>query len=388
MRKRIHFIDLDKIDFVIISLFITLTSCGLLAIASSSITYSDLSSSSSLDFLIKQSVHLIIGLVALFIILSIKISFWEKTDRVFLATGIFLLVLVLIPSIGTEVNGASRWIRFGSFSLQPSEIMKFISIIYISGYSARRLTELRNKILGFMKPAFLIVLVTLLILLQPDLGSSAVLFLTVLGILFVAGVPLMQFMVIISLGFTALFSLIIFVPWRWERVISFMDPWNDKFDTGYQLTQSLMAIGRGDWFGKGIGESVIKMGYLPEAHTDFIFSIIVEEMGLIFALFLILLLFILVFRCFRIANDSKQKGLFFSSFISYGVGILIGLHTFINVGVASGLLPTKGLTLPFISYGGNNLIVMCALLGLILRIDYENKESMPSQKIIRKATYL
>jgi cell division protein FtsW len=265
--------------------------------------------------------------------------------------------------------------------------MKFISILYISGYSVRRLGELQNKFSGFLKPASLIVLVNFLILLQPDLGSSAVLFMTVLGILFIAGVPLIWFLVILGFSFIAISSLIYFVPWRWERIISFMDPWENQFNSGYQLTQSLMAIGRGDWFGQGLGESVIKMGYLPEAHTDFIFSILVEEMGLIFGILIIIILFALVFRSFFIALKAKYKGLFFSSFIAYGIGILIGLHAFINVGVASGLLPTKGLTLPFISYGGNNLIIMCALIGLLLRIDYETKQSMPIQKIIRKASY-
>ena len=292
---------------------------------------------------------------------------------------------MLIPSIGTEVNGASRWIRIGSFSLQPSEIMKFISILYISGYSVRRLKELQKELSGFMKPAILVILATFLILLQPDLGASAVIFLSVLAILFVAGVPMIQFLVLILLGTVALFSFIYFVPWRWERIISFMDPWGDQFDSGYQLTQSLMAIGRGEWFGKGLGESILKMGYLPEAHTDFIFSIIIEEMGVLLGLLIMIILFSMVFRCFAIASNATERGLLFSSFISYGVGILIGLHIFINIGVALGLLPTKGLTLPFISYGGNNLIIMCGLIGLVLRTDYETKQSMPIQRIFRKA---
>ena len=208
---------------------------------------------------------------------------------------------------------------------------------------------------------------------------------TVLGILFIAGVPLIWFLVILGFSFIAISSLIYFVPWRWERIISFMDPWGDQFDSGYQLTQSLMAIGRGEWFGKGLGESILKMGYLPEAHTDFIFSIIIEEMGVLLGLLIMIILFSMVFRCFAIASNATERGLLFSSFISYGVGILIGLHIFINIGVALGLLPTKGLTLPFISYGGNNLIIMCGLIGLVLRTDYETKQSMPIQRIFRKA---
>lgn len=387
MYKNIQSFDFRKLDLTTFILFFTLSLVGLLFVASASIPYADYSSGYSLNFFIKQSIHFLIGLAALIFVLFTPISFWESFDRVLFGTGIILLILVLVPGIGTEVNGASRWIRVGGFSLQPSEIMKFISILYISGYSVRRLGELQNKFSGFLKPASLIVLVTFLILLQPDLGSSAVLFMTVLGILFIAGVPLIWFLVILGFSFIAISSLIYFVPWRWERIISFMDPWENQFNSGYQLTQSLMAIGRGEWFGQGLGESVIKMGYLPEAHTDFIFSILVEEMGLIFGILMIIILFALVFRSFFIALKAKYKGLFFSSFIAYGIGILIGLHAFINVGVASGLLPTKGLTLPFISYGGNNLIIMCALIGLLLRIDYETKQSMPIQKIIRKASY-
>ena len=385
MNTLIKSFDFFKLDSVLISLFLIANALGLLAIASSSIAYADLASNNPLVFFIKQLIHLSIGLALIFFIILTPISFWERWDRPLFGIGIFLLLLVLIPSIGTEVNGASRWIRIGSFSLQPSEIMKFISILYISGYSVRRLKELQKELSGFMKPAILVILVTFLILLQPDLGSSAVIFLSVLAILFVAGVPMIQFLVLILLGTVALFSFIYFVPWRWERIISFMDPWGDQFDSGYQLTQSLMAIGRGEWFGKGLGESILKMGYLPEAHTDFIFSIIIEEMGVLLGLLIMIILFSMVFRCFAIASNATERGLLFSSFISYGVGILIGLHIFINIGVALGLLPTKGLTLPFISYGGNNLIIMCGLIGLVLRTDYETKQSMPIQRIFRKA---
>jgi len=382
--KGINFL---KLDFLLLTLFFLITSFGLIAVASSSAPLADLYSSNPLLFFIKQLIHLIIGVLILFSFLFIPCSNWKRYDRILLFLGIFLLILVLVPEIATEVNGASRWIRLGSFSIQPSEIMKFISIIYISGYSVRRMNELQNQFSGFLKPAILIVLVSILILLQPDLGSSAVIFLTVLGILFIAGVPMIQFILIILIGLLAIFTLIYFVPWRWERVISFMDPFGDQFDSGWQLTQSLMAIGRGEWFGRGLGESVIKMGYLPEAHTDFIFAIIVEELGLISGFVILLVLITIVFRCFQIAGMANYKGLFFGSFIAYGIGILIGLHVFINIGVASGLLPTKGLTLPFISYGGNNLIIMCSLIGLLLRIDYENKESMPRQKVFRKAIY-
>ena len=299
--------------------------------------------------------------------------------------GIMLLLLVFIPGIGFEANGANRWIRIFGFSLQPSEIMKFISIIYIASYSVRRVKDLQTHWFAFFKPAVLIVLILSLILLQPDLGTSVVIFLTLLGVLFVSGVQLKQFLIVIGTGVVGILSLIIFVPWRWERIISFTDPWNYANDSGYQLTQSLMAIGRGDWFGVGVGEGLMKMGYLPDAHTDFIFSVIVEELGILTGIIVIGLLFALTFRCFFIGREALKKNLLFGFFSAYGVAILIGTHTLINVGVASGLLPTKGLTLPFISYGGTNLIVMCAMIGLILKIDYETKMAMPVVNISRRA---
>ena len=265
----------------------------------------------------------------------------EKSDRFFLALGILFLVLVFVPGIGVEVNGAQRWIRFGSIGLQPSEIIKFMTIVYVSGYCVRRFKDLQSHWFAFFKLSVLIILIVSLILIQPDLGTSVVIFCTVLGMLFIAGVHLRQLVLVISLGFLGILSLIYFVPWRWERIISFMDPWSSQFEGGYQLTLSLMAIGRGDWFGVGLGEGLIKLGYLPDAHTDFVFAVIIEEMGLFTGFIIVASLFLLSFRCFLIGRQALLKGLDFGFYISYGVGILIGLHTFINVGVATGLLPTN-----------------------------------------------
>ena len=222
---------------------------------------------------------------------------------------------------------------------------------------------------------------------QPDLGTSAIIFATVLGMLFVAGVKLKQFMLVIALGLLGILISIYYVSWRWERVISFMDPWTNQYESGYQLTLSLMAIGRGDWFGVGLGKGLMKLGYLPDAHTDFIFAVIIEEMGLITAIFIVAALFLLSFRCFHIAKQALTTNLHFGFFLSFGVAVLIGLHTFINVGVATGLLPTEGLTLPFISYGGTNLLVMCCLCALVLRVDQETKSSMPTISIPVRANF-
>ena len=378
--------DFKKIDFTFLSLFLFLTLFGLLAVATASIEFSDSLTGDPLNFTKRQFIHLIVGLLLFGLFLSVPLAFWESFDRIFLGFGIFLLILVLIPGIGIEVNGAHRWLRIGPIGFQPSEIMKFITIVYVAGYSVRRLKDLQSHWFAFFKPAVLVVLVVSLILMQPDLGTSAVIFVTVLGMLFVSGVHIRQFILVIGLGFLGILSLIYFVPWRWERIISFMDPWANQYEGGYQLTLSLMAIGRGDWFGVGLGEGLMKLGYLPDAHTDFIFSIVVEEMGLFTAIIIIATLFFLSFRSFYIGRKALQRNLYFGFFISYGVAILIGLHTFINVGVAIGLLPTKGLTLPFISYGGTNLLIMCCLCALVLRVDQETKSSMPAINIPRRVS--
>ena len=385
-KNLVNSIDFSKVDYIFLSLFLSLSICGLLILASASVQFSDSITGSPFSMLLKQFFHLIVGFFLLIVISFTSLTIWERLDRWLLFFGMLLLLLVFVPGIGVEVNGANRWIRLGGFGLQPSEVMKFISIIYISAYSVRRITDLQTHWFGFFKPAFLIIMVASLILLQPDLGTSAVIFLTVLGILFIAGVHLKQFLLVLSLALLGVSALIIFVPWRWERIISFTDPWSDPFGTGYQLTLSLMSIGRGDWFGVGLGEGLMKMGYLPDAHTDFIYSVLVEEIGLLGGIIIISLLFGLAFRCFYIAKRALIKNQYFGFFAAYGVAILIGLHTFINVGVATGLLPTKGLTLPFISYGGTNLLVMCSLMGLVLRIDYETKAAMPVANFSRRAS--
>ena len=379
--------DFKKIDFIFLGLFLFLSLFGLLAVATASIEFSDSLTGEPLNFTKKQFIHLIAGLFLFSLVLSIPLAFLETFDRLFLGLGILLLIMVFIPGIGIEVNGAHRWIRIGPVGLQPSEIMKLLSIVYIAGYSVRRLKDLQSNWLGFFRPAVLVVLVVSLILIQPDLGTSAVIFATVLGMLFVAGAQMKQFLLVIGLGLLGISALIIFVPWRWERIISFMDPWTDPFGGGYQLTLSLMAIGRGEWFGVGLGEGLMKLGYLPDAHTDFIFSVIVEEMGLFTAILIISTLFFISFRSFYIGRKALERNLYFGFFVAYGVAILIGLHTFINVGVATGLLPTKGLTLPFLSYGGTNLLIMCCLCALVLRVDQETKSAMPSINISRRVSF-
>ena len=379
--------DFSKLDFVLLTLFLVLGFFGLLILSSASAHFSDSIYGNPSAIFNRQFLYFILGTIGLFACFFVPLNFWSSYDRLFITFGILLLFSVFIPGIGIEVNGANRWIRIAGFGLQPSEIMKFLSILYISCYSVRRIKEIQTHWLGFFRPALIIVSIISIILIQPDLGSSAVIFISVLGVLFVAGVKIQQFLVVALLGVIAITMMIIFVPWRWERIISFIDPWSDPWGSGYQLTLSLMSIGRGDWFGVGLGQGLMKMGYLPDAHTDFIFSVIVEEMGILGGFAIISLLFGLSFRIFFIGRESLVRKNFFGFYFSFGVALLLGLHTFINVGVSSGLLPTKGLTLPLISGGGTNLIVVCLMIGLILRIDYENKNSMPIPMIKRRAQF-
>ena len=379
--------DFSKIDLILLSLFFVLSFSGLLILASASVHFSDSIYGNPSAIFNRQLFYFFLGLFGLLIFFILPLNFWTSYDRLLITLGFILLLLVFVPGIGFEVNGANRWIRVAGFGLQPSEIMKFLSILYVSCYSVRRIREIQSHWIGFFRPAIIIVSIISIILIQPDLGSSAVIFASVLGVLFVAGVKIKQFFIVALLGLVAVTLMIVFVPWRWERIISFIDPWSDPWGSGYQLTLSLMSIGRGDWFGVGLGQGLMKMGYLPDAHTDFIFSVIVEEMGILGGFIIVALLFGLSFRIFYIGRESLLKKNYFGFYFSYGVALLLGLHTFINVGVACGLLPTKGLTLPLISAGGTNLIIVCLMIGLILRVDYENKISMPIPTIKRRAEF-
>ena len=379
--------DFSKIDLILLSLFFVLSFSGLLILASASVHFSDSIYGNPSAIFNRQLFYFFLGLFGLLIFFILPLNFWISYDRLLITLGFILLLLVFVPGIGFEVNGANRWIRVAGFGLQPSEIMKFLSILYVSCYSVRRIREIQSHWIGFFRPAIIIVSIISIILIQPDLGSSAVIFASVLGVLFVAGVKIKQFFIVALLGLVAVTLMIVFVPWRWERIISFIDPWSDPWGSGYQLTLSLMSIGRGDWFGVGLGQGLMKMGYLPDAHTDFIFSVIVEEMGILGGFIIVALLFGLSFRIFYIGRESLLRKNYFGFYFSYGVALLLGLHTFINVGVACGLLPTKGLTLPLISAGGTNLIIVCLMIGLILRVDYENKVSMPVPTIKRRAEF-
>jgi len=373
--RNYHFKDFDW--GIIFSVFF-FTLFGIVMVSSVSLPIMDGSFSITLSHLSK----ILIALTIFLLIFRFPISFWSKIDIQILLISFFLLFLVYVPIIGQEVNGANRWIRVFGFSFQPSELMKFALIIYISSYCSRRLEEFKEKWLGFWKPILVVVMAISLILFEPDLGSSAVIFVVALSIMFIAGAPMKHLLLIFSLGMSVFVVMILAVPWRMKRILSFMNPWETYQEEGWQLSHSLIAFGRGDWFGVGLGESLQKLHYLPDAQTDFIFAIIAEEMGLLFCILLVMLFSFLIFKCFYIGRLARHAQYYLGSYIAYGAGICIALHVFINIGVSSGMLPTKGITLPFISFGGTNLLLMFALVALVLRINFEISESFSNKNKI------
>jgi len=325
-------------------------------------------------FMYRHVFYLMGCVVISYVVLKFEVSYWEKNSGMLMLGVLVLLIAVLF--IGTSVNGARRWLSIGPIRIQVAEMAKFVFIIYMSGYLVRRHGELRENRKGFYKPIGVYGLFAVLILLQPDLGTIVVLFVCTVGLLFLAGARITDFMVLILLGVATFVLLVSLVPYRMRRVTSFMDPWEDPFGSGYQLTQSLMAYGRGDWLGQGLGNSIQKLAYLPEAHTDFIFAVIGEELGFIGIFVVLIALFFIAIRAIRLGNLCLKMQRAFESYVAYGVGIWICFQTVVNVGASIGMLPTKGLTLPFISYGGSSLWVMTAAVMLLVRIDHERRVSL------------
>lgn len=344
---------------------------GLLAMASASIEFSARTYGSPFFHVQRYGFHLAVGCFVAFLTYRLPIAFWERTSWLWLMIGLTLLAVVLIPGIGRSVNGARRWLSIGPMSLQVSEFAKLFVIIYLAGYLVRRHAEVRSQWSGFAKPMAVVFLVTLLLMLEPDFGATVVTAGTAFGMVFLAGVRLGQFLLVI-LSCAAAFGLLVIVePYRMRRLTAFMDPWQDQFGSGYQLVQSLIAFGRGEWFGVGLGNSIQKLFYLPEAHTDFVFAIWAEEFGAVGALAVIGLFGLLVTSVLRIGRRAERSGRVFSAFVCYGGALMFSAQIFINIGVNIGLLPTKGLTLPFMSYGGSSLIVTLMLLALVFRVDRE-----------------
>ena len=367
-------LGLKDLDMPLLFVTISLVFFGIIMITSVSLPLTSGSFSMTLSHIQKIFIASIIALI----VFRIPLGFWQRNSIYLLLISLILLVLVFIPFIGREINGAYRWIRILGFSFQPSELIKFSLIIYISSYCIRKYDEFREEWLGFFKPVFLVTLSILLILLEPDLGSSVVIFTVCFSILFIAGAPMKHLLSIFFVGLLTFIGLIFTASYRIKRILGYLDPWNNEFSE--QLRTSLSAISNGQWFGVGMGNSQMKEGFLSDSQTDFIFAIITEELGIIFSLLLISAFSYLVFRCFMIGRIARQNDHIFGYLVSYGTGVLIALHVFINIGVSIGLLPTKGITLPLVSFGGSNLMLMFVLIALVqkikIEINFSNKISV------------
>lgn len=352
-----------------------LLALGWVMVASASITIADRRFGQPLYYLLRHSVFLGIGLAAAWMMFCTPLEVWRRGAPALLLAGVVMLVLVLIPGVGREVNGSMRWLRVGPVGLQPSELVKLFMVLFVAGYLVRRGDELREQLSGFLKPLMVVAAVGVLLLLEPDFGATGVLMVTVMGMLFLGGVKFWQFLVLLAAGMAGAWYLVISSPYRLERLTTFLNPWADPFNSGFQLTQALIAFGRGEWLGVGLGASVQKLFYLPEAHTDFLFAVLAEELGLLGALGVVALFSVLIWRMFVIAARAQRSGGLFGAYAAWGVGICIGLQALINIGVNMGALPTKGLTLPLMSYGGTSIIVACVMVALVLRVDLESREA-------------
>ncbi len=364
------------VDRPLVFLWLALMSIGLVMIASASIAFAAEQYGDPWFFAKRHAIYMLLGAVLALGVLAVPVKYWQQYAGWLMVITLVLMVLVLIPGIGREVNGARRWLNLGIISVQVSEVAKLAAVFFFAGFFTRRHQELYTGWQGFIKPLLVLGLLCFLLLLQPDFGSAVVMSGAVLAMMFIAGVKLWHFSLLLALAVVGLAALAVLEPYRMTRLVTFLDPWASQFDAGYQLTQSLIAFGRGEWFGLGLGNSLQKLFYLPEAHTDFIAAITAEEFGLVGLVMLLGLFAALVWRIFAIARASLNAHRLFAAFATFAVAILLTSQVFINVGVAVGLLPTKGLTLPFISYGGSSLLIGCALLAFVVRVDWEQQQGL------------
>lgn len=357
------------VDYPLLVCALGLVAFGFVMVASASMSIAANCCDDPFYYVTRHGFALGLALTAAVLAYSVPVEWWERGGVWLFLLGLLSLVLVLVPGVGREVNGATRWIPLGPLNLQPSELVKLFAVIYVSGYLVRHAEDVVNRISGFIRPMVLIGIAGALILQQPDFGTTAVILATVMGMLFLGGVSLMPFVVLFLVVAAGLLVLVVISPYRLQRVTSFLDPFQDPFNTGYQLSQALIAFGRGEWLGVGLGNGIQKQFFLPEAHTDFIASVVGEELGLVGMLVLIAAFAFLTWRTFSIGARAEAVGERFSAYVAQGVGLGLGLQAFVNIGVNVGMLPTKGLTLPFMSYGSNSLIAACMSIAILLRID-------------------
>ncbi len=376
---------LKQLDQTVIVIFILLSTLGIVMVTSASIGMAEKNLGNAFYYGERQLLRVLLGVVLIFIACKIPTKFWQDNSMLLMLLALFLLVLVLIPSVGKTVNGSTRWIDFGLFTVQVSEVARLLLIMYLCSYLTRRSEEVKMNTMGFVKPMIIMGLASGLLLLEPDFGAATVLLITGLGLLFLGGVRFGQFSLFVFGTGIILVLMVTTSDYRMERVTAFLNPWADPFDSGFQLTQALIAIGSGGWTGVGLGSSVQKLFYLPEAHTDFLYAIVAEELGFIGSVLIIGLFVWFLIRCFSIARQAQLKDQYFGGFLVYGVALLVSSQALINIGVNLGALPTKGLTLPLMSYGGNSILITSFAIGLVLRVWIEiNAEPKKSVRRMRK----
>ncbi len=352
---------------------------GLVMVASSSMMVSTHTYNTPFHYLFRQVVSVVVGGILCAVVVQMPLRYIEKHSRVLLIAALLLLALVLVPGIGHSVNGSRRWLQLGPLNFQVSELAKLLYIIYLASYLHRFRDKLADNQRTVILPIAILGISSVLLLLEPDFGSAVVIAATTLGLLFLAGVRVRYFVLLIGFALAALAVLAVVSPYRLLRLTSFLNPWDDQFGSGYQLTQSLIAFGRGGIFGVGLGESIQKLFYLPEAHTDFLFAVLGEEAGLVGMISILLLYAIFFWRVFIIGHRAYKERLFFAAFLAYGLGLWLSCQVLINLGVNVGLLPTKGLTLPLMSYGGSSIVTNFVVMALILRVDHQMRIHYMSQ---------
>jgi len=370
---------LDRLDRPLVAATAALLLLGLVMVASASMPLAARATGDPFHYFLRQLGYALAGVTGAGIVLQIPLATWERLGFTLMALALFSLLIVLLPGVGRTTNGSTRWLDLGLIRVQVSEPARLMLLLYLAGYLVRRHQEVRESVQGFVKPMLVLSLACLLMLMEPDFGAASVLLATALVMLYVAGVRMWQFIALFSLSLAAMMLLVWSSPYRMQRLTGFLNPWQDPFSTGFQLTQSLIAIGSGHWFGVGLGSSVQKMFYLPEAYTDFLFAVLAEELGLLGTLAVIALYGVVVWRGMAIAARAARLQRWFAAYLAQGLSAWIGLQAFINIGVNMGLLPTKGLTLPLMSYGGSSLLTTCVLTGLLLRVEVENRASVEGQ---------
>ncbi|MCX7100469.1 MAG: putative lipid II flippase FtsW [Methylobacter sp.] len=361
-------------DPVLVFVSASLLLIGYVMVGSASLHLGIKMTGDGLYYPLRQLAHIGMGILLGTGIATVPMSVWEKNGPQLFIAGLLLLIIVLIPGLGVKVNGSVRWLSLGGLRIQVSEVVKFFSVIYMAGYVTRYQDSVQTSAFGLLKPLGLFSIASVLLLLEPDFGSAVVILMIAMGIMFLAGARLSQFIILLSIIGVLAMLLVYFSPYRLVRVTSFMNPWADPLKTGFQLVQALISFGRGEWLGVGLGSGIQKLFYLPEAHTDFLFSVIAEELGLLGVLTVIGLFSVLVWRAFAVAVAAEQVGQRFSAYIAYGLGIWFGFQSFVNMGVNMGILPTKGLTLPLMSYGGGSMMIMCCAVALLFRVQSEVAE--------------